>query len=73
MNEKFITEVLQRTMEYLDQEQCNRLNTDLRISLQKYKELEEQCTDIMDIEKNYLQYLQLFLVRKRQKVNQIEH
>lgn len=65
MNEKFITEVLQRTMEYLDQEQCNRLNTDLRISLQKYKELEEQCTDIMDIEKNYLQYLQLFLVRKK--------
>lgn len=65
MNEKFITEVLQRAMEYLNQEQCKCLNTDLRISLQKYKELEEQCTDIMDIEKSYLQYLQLFLVRKK--------
>lgn len=65
MNEKFITEVLQRAMEYLNQEQCKCLNTDLRISLQKYKELEEQCTDIMDIEKTYLQYLQLFLVRKK--------
>lgn len=65
MNEKFITEVLQRAMEYLNQEQCKCLNTDLRISLQKYKELEECCTDIMDIEKSYLQYLQLFLVRKK--------
>lgn len=65
MNEKFITEVLQRAMEYLNQEQCKCLNTDLRISLQKYKELEECCTDIIDIEKSYLQYLQLFLVRKK--------
>lgn len=65
MNEKFITEVLQRAMEYLNQEQCKRLDTDLRISLQKYNKLEEQCTDIMDIEKSYLQYLQLFLVRKK--------
>jgi len=58
-------EVLQRAMEYLDQEQCNRLNTDLRISLQKYENLKERCTDLMDIEKSYLQYLQLFLVRKK--------
>lgn len=65
MNEQFITEVLQRAMEYLNQEQCKCLNTDLRISLQKYKELEECCTDIMDIEKSYLQYLQLFLIRKK--------
>ena len=65
MNESFIMEVLQRAMEYLDQEQCNRLNTDLRISLQKYENLKERCTDLMDIEKSYLQYLQLFLVRKK--------
>lgn len=65
MNEKFIMEVLQRAMEYLNQEQCNRLNIDLRISLQKYDDLKERCTDLMDIEKSYLQYLQLFLVRKK--------
>lgn len=57
MNEQFITEVLQRALEYLNQEQCKCLNTDLRISLQKYKELEECCTDIMDIEKSYLHHL----------------
>lgn len=65
MNEKYITEVIQRAMEYLNQEQCKRLNTDLHISLQKYEDLKERCTDIMDIEKSYLQYLQLFIIRKK--------
>ena len=27
--------------------------------------MKECCTDVMDIEKSYLQYLQLFLVRKK--------
>ena len=52
-------------MDYLSQEQCKHLNTDLRISLQKYEDLKERCTDVMDIEKSYIQYLQLFLVRKK--------
>ena len=65
MNEKFITEVLQMAMDYLSPEQCKHLNTDLRISLQKYEDLKERCTDVMDIEKSYIQYLQLFLVRKK--------
>ena len=65
MNEKFITEVLQMAMDYLNHEQSKRLSTDLRISLQNYEDLKERCTDIMDIEKSYIQYLQLFLVRKK--------
>lgn len=65
MNEKFITEVLQKAMEYLNQEQCNRLNADLRISFQKYEDLKERCTDIMDVQKSYMQFLQLFLIRKK--------
>lgn len=65
MNEKFITEVLQRTMEYLNQEQARQLKNDLLIVLQKYEEMKECCTDIMDIEKSYMHFLQLFLVRKK--------
>lgn len=66
MNEKFITEVLQMAIGYwnLDQMQCRQFDCGLRILLQKY-EMKELCTDIMDIEKSYLQYLQLFLIRKK--------
>lgn len=66
MNEKLITEVLQMAISYwnLDQTQCKQFDCGLRMLLQKY-EIKEQCTDIMDIEKSYLQYLQLFLVRKK--------
>lgn len=66
MNEKFITEVLQMAIGYwnLDQVQCKQLDSGLRMILQKY-EVKECCTDIMDIEKSYLQYLQLFLIRKK--------
>lgn len=58
-------EVLQRAMEYLNDEQCKKLNNDLRISFYKYEELKEKCTEVMDIDKSYMQYLQLFLVRKK--------
>ena len=66
MNEKIITEVLQLAISYwnLDQTQCKQFDCGLRMLLQKY-EIKEQCTDIMDIEKSYLQFLQLFLVRKK--------
>ena len=66
MNEKFITEVLQMAIGYwnLDQIQCKQLDSGLRMILQKY-EVKECCTDIMDIEKSYLQYLQIFLIRKK--------
>lgn len=66
MNEKFITEVLQLAISYWDSDQtkCKQFDCGLRMLLQKY-EIKEQCTDIMDIEKSYLQYLQLFLVRKK--------
>ena len=65
MNEQYIMEVLQRAMEYLNDEQCKKLNNDLRISFYKYEELKEKCTEVMDIDKSYMQYLQLFLVRKK--------
>lgn len=65
MNEQFITEVLQKATEYLNEEQYRRLISDLRISLQKYEDLKERCTDVIDIDKNYIQYLQLFLIRKK--------
>ncbi len=67
MNEKFISEVLQMAIGYwnLDQTQCKQFDCGLRMLLQNYKELEERCTDLMDIEKSYLQYLQLFIIRKK--------
>ena len=66
MNEKFITEVLQLAIGCwnLDHTQCKQFDCGLRILLQNY-EIKECCTDIMDIEKSYIQYLQLFLVRKK--------
>lgn len=64
MNEKFITEVLQMTMPYLNQEQCRKLNENLHIALQKYESLKERCTELMDPDNSYLEYLELFLNRK---------
>lgn len=64
MNEKFITEVLQMTMPYLDQEQCKKLNENLHIALQKYEDLKERCTELMDPDNSYMEYLDLFLNRK---------
>lgn len=66
MNETFITEVLQMAIGCwnLDQEQCKQFDLGLRVLLQKY-DLNEKCTAIMDIDQSYLQYLQLFLVRKK--------
>ena len=48
----------------LDQAQCKQFDYGLRMLLQNY-EMKERCTDIMDIEKSYLQYLQLFIIRKK--------
>ena len=57
MNEKFITEVLQLAIGCwnLDHTQCKQFDCGLRILLQNY-EIKECCTDIMDIEKSYIQY-----------------
>lgn len=63
MNEKFITEILQMAMPYLDHEQCMKLNEKLNIVLQKY-EVKERCTDLMDQDNSYMEYLNLFLSRK---------
>lgn len=67
MNEKFITEVLQLAIECWDSDQikCRQFDCGLRMLLHNYKDMEESCTEIMDIEKSYLQYLQFFLVRKK--------
>lgn len=65
MNEKFITELLQATMEYLDQEQISKLKDDLFICLQKYEELKERCTDLIDLDQSYIKYLNFFLARKK--------
>lgn len=64
MNEKFITEVLQMTMQYLNQEQCKKLNENLHMALQKYEELKERSTELMDPDNSYMEYLNLFLSRK---------
>lgn len=65
MNEKYITEVLQMMMEYINEEQIKKLNESMHICLQKYEELKERCTEMVDINKNYMSYLQLFLIRKK--------
>lgn len=64
MNEKIIIEVLQRAMTYINSTQCKKLNEDLRIVLQNY-EFVEKSTELMDIDKSYMNYLQLFLIRKK--------
>lgn len=65
MNEKFIMDVLQLTQMYLSKEQCERLNGDLHIVLHKYEDLKERCTDLMDPDNSYMEYLNLFLNRKQ--------
>ena len=72
---EFISEVLQMAIGYwaLDQTQCKQFDCWITNALTNYKELEERCTDIIDIEKSYLQYLQLFIIRKKQKENLTGH
>ena len=64
MNEKFIMGVLQLAQTYLSKEQIERLNGDLNIILQKYEDLKERCTELMDPDSSYMEYLNLFLKRK---------
>ena len=64
MKENVITNVLSIMMGELNQEQYEKLKDALRISLLNY-DLTERCTDIMDIDKSYIHYLQLFLIRKK--------
>lgn len=59
MKENVITNVLSIMMGELNQEQYEKLKDALRISLLNY-DLTERCTDIMDIDKSYIHYLQLF-------------
>ena len=64
MNDEFVTKMLAVMMGIIEPEQCRILKETLYIVLQEY-EITKRNTEIMDIEKGYLHYLQLFLVRKK--------
>ena len=64
MKDEFITKVITQMMSVINAEQCNELKIILHMMLQEY-ELTERCTEVMDMDKSYIHYLQLFLVRKK--------
>ncbi len=64
MNDEFVTKILAVMMGIVEPEQCRKLKETLYIVLQEY-EITKRNTELMDIEKGYLHYLQLFLVRKK--------
>lgn len=64
MKGEFIADVLAKMAGALTQEQCGELKIALHIALQGY-ELSERSTEVMDVDKGYIHYLQLFLARKR--------
>ncbi len=64
MKDEFIARVMALMLPVINSEQCSELKTALHMALQDY-ELAERCTEVMDIDKSYVHYLQMFLIRKR--------
>lgn len=64
MKDEFISKVIALMVNAINYEQCSELKTSLHMVLQDY-EITERCTEVMDIDKSYIHYLQMFLIRKR--------
>lgn len=64
MKDEFVTKVMLIMLPILGAEQYNELKSALYMVLQEY-ELTERCTELMDVDKSYIHYLQLFLARKK--------
>ena len=64
MKDEFVTKVMLIMLPILRAEQYNELKSALYMVLQEY-ELTERCTELMDVDKSYIHYLQLFLARKK--------
>lgn len=64
MKDEFVTNVLTRMIDKITEEQCNELKEALYMALQNY-ELEQRCTEVLDLDRSYTHYMQLFLVRKK--------
>lgn len=64
MKDEFVTNVLEAMMAEITPEQCGKLKEALYIALQEY-ELSKRSTELMDVDKSYVHYLQLFLARKK--------
>lgn len=64
MKNEFVTKVLSIMMAKISQTQCNELKEALYIALQDY-ELANRCTELLDLDRSYVHYLQLFIVRKK--------
>ena len=64
MKDEFVTKVMLIMLPILGAEQYNELKSALYMVLQEY-ELAERCTELMDVDKSYIHYLQLFLARKK--------
>lgn len=64
MKNEFVAKVLAIMMPKISQEQCNELKEALYMVLQDY-ELDNRCTELLDLDRSYIHYLQLFIVRKK--------
>ena len=64
MKDEFVTKVMLIMLPILGAAQSNELKSALYMALQEY-ELTKRCTELMDVDKSYIHYLQLFLARKK--------
>lgn len=64
MKNEFVTKVLSMMMDKISQQQVSKLKEALYMALQDY-ELEQRCTEVLDLDRSYVHYLQLFLLRKK--------
>lgn len=64
MKQNIITKVMMQMADKLADEQMEQLKVALYMALEEY-EVTERTTEIMNIEKSYVQYLQMFLLRKK--------
>lgn len=62
MKNEFVTKVLSMMMDKISQQQVSKLKEALYMALQDY-ELEQRCTEVLDLDRSYVHYLQLFLLR----------
>jgi site-specific recombinase XerD len=64
MKEEVITKVMMHMTDKMTDEQLAQLKEALYMALEEY-EVTERTTEVMELDKGYVQYLQMFLIRKK--------
>jgi site-specific recombinase XerD len=64
MKEEIIAKVMMYMINKVTEEQLAQLKEALYMALEEY-EITERTTEVMELEKGYVQYLQMFLIRKK--------